>query len=550
MLKTLSSLALLVAAGAALAGAQEDPPAQSRFRRANGTLVVKSTAGSIPWSGEPLVRSTEPGERYHYLWAPELLASARAAAYVDADLPQGFRLGSNVGPPGSPMVAKAPARLIDFDGLNRSTAGRLGASFFPPDTIVAASPTKVLEGTNVALRLTTRTGFEVDSIPLNNFFGFAGSVLFDPKVYFDRLSERFFVVALEQSLDPDLSGIWLGVSKSSDPAVLLAPDEFCTYRIQGRREGSWADYPGIGINENWFAVAVNNFAFADGSFRRVQIYLTRVSQVTDNAESCPALAIKRFAPPTDAQGRTAFSVHPAQHYTTTDLPGKPLFMVSGSSFLPESYYTLWRIITDAGGQPRISKQTIEGDFSYFFPPLAPQRDGALLDTGDTRITQVAFRDGTVWAAHATACGIGPLPNESCVRAVGITPSADSAAFTFGEAFGRPNMFMFWPGIAVNKNGDLMMAFQRAVPQGFMGVTFNGKRANALHFDGIRNLRGSSCPLDNFSVNLGANRTGDYVGLQTDPLDDVSFWVAGEYTSQIDPLMGCDWKTRIGRARYN
>ncbi len=216
--------------------------------------------------------------------------------------------------------------------------------------------------------------------------------------------------------------------------------------------------------------------------------------------------------------------------------------------MPSNTYTLWRIITDGGGQPRISKQTLAGDFGYFLPPLAPQRQGDVLDTGDTRVMQAAFRDGEVWATHATACGIGQLPNESCVRAVRISPVVNSAMISFQETFGRPNMFMFWPGIAVNRQ-----ATSHGVP------ALHAQRVHGCHVQrqtgqqhALRRLPPASrkqLPARNFQPGLGANRTGDYVGLQTDPLDDLSFWVAGEYTSQVNPVLGCDWKTRIGRARY-
>ena len=43
------------------------------------------------------------------------------------------------------------------------------------------------------------------------------------------------------------------------------------------------------------------------------------------------------------------------------------------------------------------------------------------------VLQAAFRDGKLWTVHATACGIGDLPNESCIRAVEFTPTAN---FTF------------------------------------------------------------------------------------------------------------------------
>ena len=551
---TLLTLTLGAVAFATAAVAEENEnelPRESRPRRASGSMVVKARPGSLPRDADMFAPAAVPVERRHYTWTPEFMANARAEAYVDASVPAGFRLGGNVGTPEQPMSPRAPTRNITFEGLNIATSGYLGFRAFPPDTIVSVSPTKILQGTNVALRLTTRTGVEIDARPLNSFFGFSGdTLLFDPKVYFDRLSERFYVVALEQSEQPQRSGIWVAISKSDDPTMLSAPDEFCTYRFNGKIAGSWADYPLLGINEEWLAVAVNTFGFNGGPFRQVQIYTLPVAQVTDNADGCPTLGVKRFTPKTDAAGFIAFNIHPAQHYTTNNLEGSPLFLVSSSFALPTADYTLWRIRTTDAGQPQITKQTIPGDFAYNIPPLAPQKDGLPLDTGDIRVTQAAFRDGKLWAVHGTSCAVGALPNESCVRAIEITPTDDTASITFSETFGQPNTFLFWPGVAINASGDVVLAFQRARENARLDMVFNGKREAAAHFDSLRALRVSNCPLDNVPDGSSVNRTGDYVGIQTDPLDDHAFWIAGEYAGTVNQETGCNWKTRIGRVQYN
>ena len=44
--------------------------------------------------------------------------------------------------------------------------------------------------------------------------------------------------------------------------------------------------------------------------------------------------------------------------------------------------------------------------------------------------------------------------------------------------------------------------------------------------------------------------GDYVGIQTDPLDNLSFWITGEYVGTVSPLIDCNWKTRVGKVKYN
>jgi hypothetical protein len=274
-----------------------------------------------------------------------------------------------------------------------------------------------------------------------------------------------------------------------------------------------------------------------------------IAQITNNATSCPALGLRRFPVNNDTDGLPAFTLQPAQHYTPSNLPGTPLFLVSSSALVPSNDYHLWRVTEGAGGSPMLSKQKLTGDFAYFIPPASPQRGGAGdLDSGDTRMTQTAFRDGRVWTAHATACGIGQLPNESCIRAVEFTPTASGASISFSETYGRNNNFLFWPGIAINSSGDVAVAFQRARANAFLGTAFNGKRANAASFDAVRNLKIGGCSLDNLDPSFELNRTGDYVGMQTDPLDDLSFWITGEHPGML-PGYGCNWKTRVGRASY-
>jgi len=534
----------------AVAADAETEDQWSRPRRPSGTQVVGATEGSLPRDDQEWAQSLVPIERRHYLFSPEWMAEARAESYVSPDVPQATALGRDVTSSTAPLTSNAPTRRSSWDGLKRVTSTYQGFGGFPPDATVSVGPDKIIQATNVAIRLTSRNGTEIDARPLNVFLGFdSPNTLFDPKVFFDRLSGRFFVVALEQDFSPKRSAIWLAVSKNDDPTALSAPSDFCTYRINAKRAGSWADYPTIGINEEYFAVSVNNFKFNTGFFRKAHIYTIPVDRVTDNASSCPSLGLRRFNVANDPDGLPAFNIHPAQHYSTNNLPGSPLFLVSTSVFLPSPDYHVWRIIKGPSA-PMLSKQKLVGDFNYHVPPAAPQKgNGGDLDAGDMRVTQVAFRDGRLWAVHGTACGVGPLPNESCVRAVEFTPNSNAAPITFSESFGRQNQFLFWPGIAINQIGDVAVAFQRSRSSKFLGVAYNGKRSSANQFDAIRNLKVGSCTLSNFDSGLGLNRTGDYVGLQTDPLDNLSFWISGEYPGNQGGGQGCNWKTRVGRAKY-
>ena len=70
--------------------------------------------------------------------------------------------GGGAGTADAQSLIKSAGASIDivrsFDGLDRRTAGHEGVMVFPPDTIVAASRQKVLEASNVGLRLSNVRG--------------------------------------------------------------------------------------------------------------------------------------------------------------------------------------------------------------------------------------------------------------------------------------------------------------------------------------------------------------------------------------------------------
>jgi hypothetical protein len=126
------------------------------------------------------------------------------------------------------------------------TGANNGVFFVSPDTIVAKSPTRVMEAVNSAVRLFDTAGNVLGTRDLNSFFGapvlggpaldFAGR-LFDPKVYYDRNARnpRVYIVALQVSgrgnnvqLD-NISRMWVAVSRSPDPANLTT--DWCRYNI-------------------------------------------------------------------------------------------------------------------------------------------------------------------------------------------------------------------------------------------------------------------------------------------------------------------------------
>ncbi|HEV8307288.1 MAG TPA: hypothetical protein VGW35_06430, partial [Methylomirabilota bacterium] len=305
------------------------------------------------------------------------------------------------------LDAEAPEPAVphivgSFLGLNRPAAANSGFVFVPPDPIVGKSRARVLEAANSAVRLHTTTGAVLDTRSLNVFFGVApagsSGLLFDPKVYFDRLgaNPRFYVVALEMRTSPRVSRIHVAVSRSADP-VNLAPASWCRYAIDGRRNAgttrdSWADYEGLGVGVDKLVITANQFTFASNTFTFAIIRVLNKLVLANNGAACPALPfVFTFQPSAAAGNGAVFTLQPTQHaLAPASAPGvsNPVYIIN-TIFGTNIVYRVWRVrnLFPVSLQGPV---TVQGNFLYGNPPNARQRGSALLlDTGDNRITQAS-----------------------------------------------------------------------------------------------------------------------------------------------------------------
>jgi hypothetical protein len=442
-----------------------------------------------------------------------------------------------------PRVSVGPS----FLGLSQGT-------LVPPDTIVAKSNIRVLEAVNTSMRLFTTAGGVLSTSTLNAFFGTGNPVLFDPKVYYDRnaVNRRFYVVAL-QGTSTALSRLWLAVSRSSDPPSLAAGN-WCRYFLDVRRNlgtalASWGDYPGLGIGADKVVITLNNFTNA-GNFTFAIVRVLNKLIAANNAGGCPGLGVATFQPsgvPGSGPGRP-FTMQPAQHYTSPSSfagTSNPVYLMNTRN--GTSNYEVWRVRNLAP----VSLQgpvTIVGNFPHSVAPDAPQQGSAvLLDTGGSRLLQLAGRGNFIAGVNGTGCSFGAGNNVSCVRfarvlvgqnAAGGLTAAIVQQNTFG--FGTPaGTFVWMPGVALNTILDAVIPFQR-----------NRNSAGVRFLSGLVSRQTAANAITNtFFITNGTcaqtfDRTGDYVGAQTDPSNNLSFWVAAERATVL--AGSCQWQTQILR----
>ncbi|HYR82061.1 MAG TPA: hypothetical protein VEN80_07165, partial [Thermoplasmata archaeon] len=71
----------------------------------------------------------------------------------------------------SPLPPEAAVPVEGFEGLHFGTNGPFTIRLTPPDVQVAVGPNHVVEMVNVLGRISTKQGVEVQTFPLDSFFG-------------------------------------------------------------------------------------------------------------------------------------------------------------------------------------------------------------------------------------------------------------------------------------------------------------------------------------------------------------------------------------------
>ena len=461
--------------------------------------------------------------------------------------------------PSAKSATAIPSMPVLFNGLDRPSGANNGVTFTPPDTIVAKSPTRVLEGVNSALRLFSNTGGVLATSDLNTFFGAstANGRLFDPKVYYDRnaVNPRFFVVGLQQTgrgdnnAANDVSRIWLGISRSPNPSALTS-GSWCRYNINGIRNAgtvqqSWSDFPSLGAGRDSFSITTNQFRFTNDAFTFAVIHAFNKLVAENNAVSCPSIPRFTWQPsPTEADF-SRFTIQPAQHYTSpssftgTTNPAYFLSTRRGSS----NEYRAYRIRNITSGSPTLAQVTLTGA-SYSIPADSPQPGSTVLvDTGDNRVLQAAGIGNSLLGTFTTGCNFtAGTPAESCTLSPRVSVSqTTSGAFsatlvenTF-SGFGN-DIFVHHPSIALNTSLQAGSTWEYSGSSRFLSSASMVKNVNAS-WTSVLTYAPGSC-------SQASARSGDYSGAQTDPSTVASFWLAGEQSVLISGV--CQWRTRIGQ----
>ena len=428
-----------------------------------------------------------------FLQAPQTKARASNKAQV-ASLPASQATG-----PLLTQVTSFP--MINFD-TQVAALGLLQAAE-PPDTMMAAGPTSLLETVNSNASLWTKTGTRIALADLNKALPMpAGFTFSDPRVLFDTASGRFFFSGLGFGLTYN-SVVFLGVSKTSDPA-----GGFFVYKVAQTSNGMLHDQPKIGVSDDKVVISWNEFCCGFfGIFRGAETFVFEKATLLTGAVT-PVY----FVGPNLDQS----SPVPAQSLSSTT-----------TEYVTFNHGTFTGVLSITG-TPALNNVVItETDLpmpATSTPPPALQ-PGGTIETNDDRFLSSIWQNGVLWTTGNTGCTpSGSLVVRSCARLVQVSTNPGPPTLIQAFDVGRNGVDVCFPAVTMDSAGDL-----------FVALTASGSTVFASA--GVVEVAAGAPPgtitaavlFQHGAKTYGGTRWGDYSAVSVDPATGV-IWAAAEYSA--------------------
>ncbi len=456
----------------------------------------------------------------------------------------GFRSFGFAAPPAALEAPPSPATEQAFtaEAAALPASPPLSASFagvgdngtvIPPDSDGAAGPNHLMAVLNSQVQVQDRQGSVLTSVSLDDFWSSLGiGFAFDPRVGYDALSERWFVVSAADPNSPT-SALLIAVSATADPT-----SGWNLYKVPIDPKGAlWADFPTVGFSRDWIVVQANLYTTGSGFFSHSAIYAFDKRDLYSGATGL-------FTRLDDASG--GFTQFPASTYD-------PDVAVV---YLLETWSAAAATLRLSVLEGPVGAESLQSGAAYVqgsapwqsrapqtnFAPQAGSPNG--IDTNDDRLLSCVYRNGALWTSHTIFLPFGTAASRSAVQwwQVGVGPSLGAVLQSGRIDDPTGSVFFAYPSLAVNRKGDAMLGFSR------FSVSSEASAAYALRLQSDppgttrpgQLLKAGEAPY-NKTFGTGENRWGDYNSVVVDPANDADFWTLQEYAAA-----GNSWGTWWGR----
>ncbi len=426
---------------------------------------------------------------------------------------------------------------VSFTGATLADSG-----FVPPDSMGAAGPTQFVVMVNGRIRSFNKESGAADGVldaSTNVFFNSVrnSSSTSDPRVRYDRLTQRWFLVIINVSTP---NRILLAVSDASSQGVISGGTVFTFFFIPidttppTISSTCLADYPTLGVDANALYVGTNNFCGSPSqTFDSTDGYVVRKTSVL----GAGPLVVTVFRALSDASPVAAGPFTP-QGVDNFDPAATEGYFI-GVDLLTFGTLMLRRV-SNPGGTPSISANIAITVPTTTFPENVPHlgmTGKRLLDALDDRLFAAHFRSGRLWTAHnievnasGAASTMGGRTGVRWYELEGVaspgTPSVRQSGTIFDPA-SSPRFFWI-PTVMVSGQGHTALGFSTA------GTDFRADAATVGRLSGDTlgttqtvALYTASSTAYNVQV-ANPQRWGDYSYTSLDPNDDMTMWTIQEF----------------------
>lgn len=431
-------------------------------------------------------------------------------------------------------AAAAPATTTSFDGIGVGL-GTYSPRWAPPDTNGAVGPNHYVEIVNADFAVFSKIGALVyGPVPTNTLWsGFGGSCEGrddgDGVVEYDRLADRW---VLTQFTNDNTNTECVAVSTTGDPTGSYARYAF-TYP-------AFPDYPKLAVWPDAYYITFNLFG-PNGFVGGMACAYDRASMLVGApaTQQCYNLGTSFGGLlPSDLDGATAPPV------------GTPDFIVNyGSNRL-----NLWKFHVDWATS---TNTTLSGPTAVAVASFSPACGGSCIpqpgtsqkldSLSDRLMSRLAYRNfgdhQSLVVNHSVGTGFlntGP----TAVRWYELRNPAGTP-LVYQQGTYSPDSTYRWMGsIAMDQAGNIGLGYSASSGSVRPSIRYTGHLVgDPLGVMGqgegvLQAGSGSQLPT------LG--RWGDYSSMTVDPLDDCTFWYAGEYLKADGTF---NWSTRIGSFRF-
>ncbi|HEX8971450.1 fibronectin type III domain-containing protein [Oryzihumus sp.] len=387
----------------------------------------------------------------------------------------------------------------------------------PPDPWVAVGPNHIVQAVNGTIRISSRAGATLASIPFATFFVEpAGQVVeTDPRVLWSTAQGRW--IASELSYDCSSGYLYLAVSTGSDPT-----GAWNVYRLPF--VGSLPDYDGLGMSSDKVVISANQYPLiprgssCDGG-------PSSSGATLDIIDWSQLLAGGTISYTETGPDPALFTWRPATELSSTSTLPAIVEDLNGGS-LDVGYATISG--TNTAGTVSVSgvvDLTTAGVVSSFLPPPTPVGATAFnAGTIDERPTDALWQNGRLWFVSTYPCiPAGDSVQRDCVRATALDTSTATPTLSQDFLAGYQGYYFFAGGIGLGSNGTLYEVFSVS-----SATTAISTYATAQLSTDPADTYGPLTLLKAGQATYSGSRWGDYVGVAQDPANPLAVWQGDEY----------------------